>query len=115
MLCLDPLIRLLSVEASSVVYAEVMVEGVLLFLPSVPFSSWELRRPSMGISRILRSFPYGAYMFYSRYRMPGPSSALPKSHNHLPLPEHSYANRAVECSIFLCTDLPEVGEWGHQL
>ena len=48
----------------------------------------------MGISRILRSFPYGAYMFYSRYRMPGPSSAPLRSHNHLPLPEHSYVNRA---------------------
>lgn len=65
----------------------------------------------MGISRILRSFPYGAYMFYSRYRMPGPSSAPLRSHNHLPLPEHSYVNRAVECSTFLCTDLLQVGEW----
>lgn len=49
-------------------------------------------------------------MFYSRYRMPGPSSAPRRSHNHLPLPEHSFANRAVECSILLCTDLPDVGE-----
>lgn len=65
----------------------------------------------MGISRILRPFPYGAYMFYSRYRMPGPSSAPLRSHNHLPLPEHSYVNRAVECSTFLCTDLLQVGEW----
>jgi hypothetical protein len=31
MLCLDPLIRLLPVEASSIVDAEAMVKGVLLF------------------------------------------------------------------------------------